>query len=288
MTPFDAEDDTAATPVEGSIESDSELIRAYPMRLQRFLARAGVASRRGSEDLMTAGRVTVNGRVVSELGAKVDPASDEVAVDGKPVSLSGSPVYVAINKPAGFVTTMSDPHARHTVAELVPTDQYPGLFPIGRLDQDTTGLLLFTTDGDLGFRLLHPKFHVAKTYQVVADGRVDDDAATRLRSGVRLDDGMTAPADVRILEASGTSRLEITIREGRKRQVRRMFSAVGHPVVELHRTSFGPVRLGDLGSGAVRELTRTEVTDLRHAAGLGDDTGSTVRPQSDDQAKAGE
>lgn len=153
-------------------EGDSMLV---PMRLQRFLARAGVASRRGSEGLMTAGRVRVNGEVKTELGTKVDPRCDEVTVDGVPVVLGSGPAYIMLNKPAGFLTTMSDPHGRPTVAELVPSKKFPGLFPVGRLDMDTTGLLLFTTDGDLGQRLLHPSHHVWKTYRAIVDGRCLDE-----------------------------------------------------------------------------------------------------------------
>ena len=144
--------------------------RIVPMRLQKFLARAGAASRRGSENLMTAGRVTVNGQVVTELGSKVDPLVDEVAVDGVPVYLAQGPVTIMLHKPAGYVTTMSDPQGRPTVAELVPTDRFPGLFPIGRLDFDTTGLLLFSTDGELGNGLLHPRHHVEKRYLALVNG----------------------------------------------------------------------------------------------------------------------
>jgi 23S rRNA pseudouridine2605 synthase len=238
------------------------------MRLQKFLARAGVASRRGSEDLMTAGRVTVNGVVVSELGAKVDPRCDAVTVDGREVHLTDGSVYLALNKPAGYVTTMSDPHGRRTVAELVPGSEYPGLFPIGRLDLDTTGLLLFTTDGELGFRLLHPKFHVAKTYRVLCDGGPTPDRLNALRNGVTLDDGQTAPAEVRSVRLGSTSEVVITIREGRKRQIRRMFSAVGHPVIELHRLSFGPIDIASLAPGVFRELAPEEVAALRRSAGM--------------------
>ncbi len=269
MAPTPDSDVSARAAEPPDADADS-VPRAVPMRLQRFLARAGVASRRGSEDLMTAGRVTVNGCVVSELGAKVDPASDRVAVDGREVSLSDRPVYLALNKPAGYVTTMSDPHARRTVAELVPTDEHPGLFPIGRLDLDTTGLLLFTTDGDLGFRVLHPRFHVWKTYEVIADGRVTAEDARKLASGIELDDGLTAPAEVVVLETGPTSRVQVGIREGRKRQVRRMFSAIGHPVLELHRTQFGPISLGDLASGDVRHLDDDELSELKRAAGIDD------------------
>jgi 23S rRNA pseudouridine2605 synthase len=240
--------------------------RIVPMRLQKFLARAGVASRRGSEDLMTAGRVTVNGEVVRELGAKVDPLVDVVAVDGSPVSLSTGPVYFVLNKPTGVMTTMSDPQGRPTVATLMPPG-HPGMFPVGRLDFDTEGLLLLTTDGDLAQRLLHPRHHVPKTYYVEVDGVPTQEDLHRLREGVDLDDGMTAPAEARLLRRQGRgAAIELTIREGRKRQVKRMCSAVGHPVMFLRRTAFGNVKLGELRAGDVRELTREEVEGLRGEA----------------------
>lgn len=246
-----------------------EAERVVPMRLQRFLARAGAASRRGSEDLMTAGRVRVNGVVVTELGAKVDPTCDLVEVDGKEVRLSDSPVYIALNKPAGVVTTMSDPQGRPTVAALVPAAENPGLFPVGRLDFDTTGLLLFTTDGELSHRLLHPRWKVPKTYRALVDGVPDDADLRRLRDGLELDDGVTAPAEVRVLGTAGPrTRVEITISEGRKRQVRRMFSAVSHPVLELHRTRFGPIEVGDLAFGKWRELSEPEVAELKRETGM--------------------
>jgi 23S rRNA pseudouridine2605 synthase len=236
------------------------------MRLQKFLARAGAASRRGSEDLMTAGRVRVNGEVVTELGTKVDPAVDVVTLDGKRLSLAEEPVYIALNKPAGVMTTMSDPQGRMTVATLVPTKEYPGLFPVGRLDYDTTGLLLFTTDGEIAHRLLHPKWHVEKVYRALIDGRAVEAELQRLRDGVALDDGLTAPARVKSLRSSGTTTfVEIAITEGRKRQVRRMFSKIGHPVLELHRASFGPVPLGDLSRASWRHLSAEEVAALRAA-----------------------
>jgi len=258
-----------------------------PLRLQRFLARAGVASRRGSEDLMTAGRVTVNGQVATELGTKVDPECDTVAVDGKPVTLADGTVNLILNKPTGYVTTMSDPQGRPTVAELAPTATYPGLFPVGRLDEDTTGLLLFSTDGELAHRLLHPKWHVTKTYIARADGRITEKQLQRLRDGIELDDGWTAPARVELIpETDGwtdeveiqesepdllqlrpyrTSLVMLSIHEGRKRQVRRMLSAVGHPVTELARISFGPLVLGDLEPGQWRLLTPEETADLESA-----------------------
>ena len=179
-------------------EGDSMLV---PMRLQRFLARAGVASRRGSEGLMTAGRVRVNGEVKTELGTKVDPRCDEVTVDGVPVVLGSGPAYIMLNKPAGFLTTMSDPHGRPTVAELVPDEEVARALPGRWFNMDTTGLLLFTTDGDLGQRLLHPSHHVWKTYRAIVDGRCFGWRPGALAArGLTLDDGPCQPARCRVLE----------------------------------------------------------------------------------------
>ena len=249
--------------------------RLVPMRLQKFLARAGAASRRGSEDLMTAGRVTVNGAVITELGFKVDPLTDEVAVDGKVLRLEQGCAYYALNKPRGYMTTMSDPEGRPTVAELFPKDAPAGLFPVGRLDFDTEGLLLLTTDGDLAHTLLHPRHHVQKVYLATVKGVPTPATLARLRKGIELDDGMTAPAGAALVSKTGeagsdTGRavVELRIREGKKRQVRRMLSAVGHPVVRLQRVSFGVVALGELGLGIVRTLTGDEVAGLRAAGRL--------------------
>jgi 23S rRNA pseudouridine2605 synthase len=252
---------TVSEPTGGSSPAYERIV---PMRVQRFLARAGVASRRGSEDLMTAGRVRVNGEVVCELGARVDPLVDTVEVDGRIVTLASAPTYLMLNKPAGYVTTMNDPQGRPTVADLVPRDP-AGLFPVGRLDRDTTGLLLFTTDGDLAYRLLHPRFHVEKVYRVSVEGRPSREALDALTSGVELDDGLTIPAHVRLVDSGPPAEAEIAIREGRKRQVRRMFAAVGHPVISLHRASFGPILLGDLAPGATRHLGPEEVAALRRS-----------------------
>ena len=232
------------------------------MRLQKFLARAGVASRRASENLMTAGRVTVNGEVVTELGAKVDPLVDEVAVDGKVVSLSDGAVTIMLHKPAGVITTMKAQSDHPIVADLVPLDEYPGLFPIGRLDADTTGLLLFSTDGELGNSLLHPSKHVSKTYLVRLKKPLDDSAAEKLRSGITLDDGPTQPAEVAFADKS-RKLVRISIHEGRYHQVKRMFEAVGDPVASLHRESFGPLHLGGLKPGQWRLLDEDEVAALR-------------------------
>lgn len=260
--------------------SDEETL--YPMRLQRFLARAGVASRRGSERLMTAGRVCVNGVVVTELGSKVDPMKDVVTVDGVECSIAQTHVYLVLNKPAGYLTTMSDPKGRPCVATLVPTDRYPGLFPVGRLDSDTTGVLLFTTNGMAGQNLLHPSHHVDKHYVALVEGTPTRQQLAELARGVMLDDGPAAPAEARLLDARDPlcetvapfgvggwqSVVGITIHEGRKHQVKRMLAAIGHPVVALHRDSFGPLRVNDVEEGCWRMLTLDERSALERAAGL--------------------
>lgn len=249
------------------VNPDGTQERIVPMRLQKFLARAGVASRRGSENLMTAGRVRVNGQVVTELGSRVDPRCDVVTVDGREVHLADSSVTLMLHKPSGYLTTMSDPFDRPTVADLVPVSRYPGLFPIGRLDFDTTGILLFSTDGELGNGLLHPRRHVDKSYIARVAGKVGEGEVQALREGVMLDDGMTLPAEVEVIESSEReSVLVITIHEGRKRQVRRMCEFVGHPVIRLHRSNFGPIGLGDLAEGEWRLLSDSEVEALRSAS----------------------
>lgn len=251
----------------------------WTMRLQRFLARAGVASRRGSEDLITAGRVSVNGAVVTELGTKVTLGVDEVAVDGRTVALGEGPVYLMLHKPAGYLTTMADPQGRPCVAELVPRERFPGLFPVGRLDKDTTGLLLFTTDGDTGNRLLHPSFHVPKRYLALVDGHLADEELEPLRQGITLDDGPCRPApcaivdrtlacelwpdDTQTIENGTVTPVSIELREGRKNQVKRMFGAIHHPVIRLHRDRMGSLTLGELAEGEWRELEEAEVAALK-------------------------
>jgi 23S rRNA pseudouridine2605 synthase len=231
------------------------------MRLAKFLAHAGVASRRAAEQLVFAGRVTVDGEVVRDPARDVGEAS-AVQVDGRPASLERRHVVYAVNKPAGYVSTVSDPQGRPTVVSLVPSRER--LYPVGRLDADTTGLILLTNDGELAHRLTHPSFEVPRVYRAqVARAPVREPALRALRSGVQLDDGRTAPAKVRRL---APDRLELTIHEGRKRQVRRMCEAVGHPVVRLARVAFGPLGLGDLEMGAHRRLTRGEVERLRRSA----------------------
>lgn len=234
-----------------------------PERLQRFLARSGVASRRGAEDLIAAGRVRVNGVVVSEMGVKVTEGADAVTVDGREVSPVADHAYFALNKPAGYVTTLHDPEGRHTIAELMP-DVGRRLFAVGRLDQDTTGLLILTDDGDLAHRLMHPRYHVEKSYVAVVRGAMGSASADALERGVTLDDGKTAPAQVAVLErGERTSTVRLTIREGRKRQVRRMLASVGHRVITLTRDRIGAVLLGDLAEGSTRPLSDDEIAWLR-------------------------
>ncbi|MHB0938331.1 MAG: pseudouridine synthase [Armatimonadota bacterium] len=234
-------------------------------RVQKMLAAAGVSSRRGAEELIKAGRVTVNGEVV-ELGARVDPARDTVAVDGTPVHL---PTHrtIMLHKPAGIVTSRKDPHATDTVMSLVPA--IPGLHPVGRLDMNTTGLLLLTNDGELTFALTHPRHVVDKTYRAWVRGIPSNDALHKLREGITLEDGPTAPAQVRrILTRADRTLVEMTIHEGRKRQVRRMLEAVESPVISLARVRLGPLTLGDLPEGQWRDLNDEELDALYKAAGV--------------------
>jgi 23S rRNA pseudouridine2605 synthase len=234
-------------------------------RLQKVLARAGLGSRRRTEEFIAAGRVTVNGEV-AVLGRRVDPAHDQVALDGIPVVVDTTLVHWLLNKPAGYVTTASDPQGRSTVLELVPSE--PRVFSVGRLDRDTEGLLILTNDGELAQLLTHPRHGVEKEYFAEVEGRPRPGAVRALREGVELDDGVTQPARVRVVQHSdeGTSALEIVVKEGRKRMVRRMCSAVGHPVRRLVRTRIGPVRDTKLAPGAWRELATDEVRALYAAA----------------------
>ena len=231
------------------------------MRLNAYLARAGVASRRKADELIKAGRVTVNGepgRLNTFVGKQ-----DRVELDGKPLARQ-SLAYVLLHKPAGVVTTASDPHGRPTVVELV-LDFPVRVVPVGRLDADTTGALLLTNDGDLAHRLAHPRYEVEKVYEAEVEGEPSDEALRRLEQGVELDDGRTAPAKARRL---APSRIELAIHEGRKHQVKRMLEAVGHPVKRLHRSRYAGLTLKGLGPGDSRELTGAEVERLR--AGYGE------------------
>lgn len=235
------------------------------MRLQKFLARAGVASRRKCQELIAEGRVTVNGRVAPPEGCLVDPASDEVCFDGAPTSLPDKTVVIMLNKPKGYKSAMSDDRGSKLASDLLPTDEYPGLFHVGRLDVDTEGLLLYTNDGDLGNALLHPSKGVWKRYVATVKGVVDASECRRLEEGVDIEGGITAPARCRVIEADasrGRSVVQLEIHEGRKRQVRLMMKAVGHEVIDLKREAFGPIRLGDLPTGEWRLLTDGEIASL--------------------------
>jgi 23S rRNA pseudouridine2605 synthase len=235
-------------------------------RLQKVLARAGVGSRRTNEMLIAEGRVTVNGEV-AVLGRRVDPGRDRVALDGVPVVVDATVVHWVLNKPAGYVTTAHDTHGRPTVLDLVPGE--PRVFPVGRLDLETEGLLLLTNDGDLAQLLTHPRHGVEKEYFVEVEGKPSPAALRRLREGVELDDGPTLPARARIVQESPaltTTALAIVVKEGRKRMVRRMCATVGHPVVRLARTRIGPLRDPRLAPGTWRALATEEVRALYAAA----------------------
>lgn len=238
------------------------------MRLQKFLAEAGLGSRRKCEDLIRAGRVTVDGEV-AELGVSVDPDHQTIAVDGRPVQKEKKE-YWLLNKPQGVLTAVSDPRGRPTVVDLVPARVR--VFPVGRLDLDSTGVLLLTNDGELTARLLHPRYHVDKEYVVTVLGQVQGPTLGRLRKGVVLEDGPTSPAEVRLLRNGryGDGRLfsvlSITIHEGRKRQVRRMLETVGHRVVALHRTRFDGLTDAGLALGQARPLSNRELEELRRTA----------------------
>jgi 23S rRNA pseudouridine2605 synthase len=235
------------------------------MRLVKYLAHAGVASRRSAEELIAAGRVSVAGETVTDPARDVEPDSP-VALDGRALGGPEPRVIFAVNKPVGVVSTARDTHGRPTVVELVPA-QGLRLYPVGRLDADSSGLILLTNDGELANRLTHPRYEVPKTYRArLGGGPLAEPALKALRGGVELDDGRTAPARARRLRGN---EIELTIHEGRNRQVRRMCEAVGHSVLELQRTGFGPLQLGGLEEGAHRRLSRAEAERLR--ALLGDD-----------------
>lgn len=235
-----------------------------PVRLQKYLADCGVASRRKCEELIRAGRVTING-VPASLGESIHPEVDVVSLDGKRV-LPDRRVYVLLNKPKGVITSVQDTHDRRTVIDLL-NGVSARVFPVGRLDLDVGGTLLLTNDGDLSYRLTHPKFGVSKTYMAWVAGRMTEKTAERLAKGVILDDGPTAPAQVEILKYSpqNATLIRLTIHEGRKRMVKRMCAAVGHRVRDLHRVSFGGVSAENLRPGEWRYLSREEVAALRDA-----------------------
>jgi 23S rRNA pseudouridine2605 synthase len=238
------------------------------VRLQKAMADAGVASRRAAEDMIRAGRVTINGETVCEMGVKVDPDKDHIKVDGRHLKPPAPKAYVMLNKPKDVLTTLarSETDDRLTIEPFL-RGVNRRVFPVGRLDYDTEGLLLLTNDGELGERLLHPRYHVPKTYLTKIKGALEEEEIQQLETGVRLQEGVTAPAHVKkIRKAQENSWIELTIFEGRTHQVKRMLESVGHPVIKLKRLRFGPLSLGALPAGEYRFLTDPEIHRLREAA----------------------
>jgi 23S rRNA pseudouridine2605 synthase len=244
------------------------------IRLQKVLAAAGVGSRRHCEEMIGEGRVEVDGQIVRRFGARVDPEKQVIRVDGKRIPARQGLVYLALNKPAGVLTAMSDDRGRKTIADLLPgaegsTDGGERLFHVGRLDYDTEGLILLTNDGELAHRLAHPRYGVLKTYLADVTGSVPANMGKRLAAGVELEDGMARADAFRIVDrAAGKTLVEITLHEGRKHIVRRMLAEVGHPVTRLVRTQLGPVRLGRQAPGSTRKLTTPEIGEMYAAVGL--------------------
>jgi 23S rRNA pseudouridine2605 synthase len=243
-------------------EVEVEPLTSEGIRLQKVLAAAGLGSRRTCEELIAAGRVDVDGRQVTEMGLRVDPSTAVVHVDGARINVREDLVYLALNKPRGVLSAMSDSRGRATVGDLV-AERPERLFHVGRLDADSEGLLLLTNDGELAHRLMHPAFGVAKTYLATVPGPVGREVGRRLRSGVELDDGPVRADGFRVVQTSGGRAIvEVVLHEGRKHIVRRLLDAVGHPVERLVRTAIGPVRLGGQRAGSIRELTRAELAEL--------------------------
>ena len=232
------------------------------MRLQKYLAHAGIASRRKAEQFIVAGHVKVNGAIVRELGTSVDEG-DRVELVGKLVRIPDVKRYIVLNKPEKVMTTMRDPEGRKTVASLVPREG-GRVVPVGRLDYDTSGVLLLTNDGDLAHVLTHPRYGVEKTYRAVVRGRLQGEDMKKFVAGMKLDDGRSEPAKLRVVRVGpAASEVDVTIHEGRNRQVRRMFEATDHPVLSLVRLRFGPLSLGDMRPGRWRDATEKEIASLR-------------------------
>jgi 23S rRNA pseudouridine2605 synthase len=236
------------------------------VRLQKYLAECGIDSRRACEKLIQAGKVSVNG-IPAELGQQIQPGVDQVCVSGKPVA-SDDKIYVVLNKPANVITTLKDTHGRRTVADYL-NEVATRAFPVGRLDRDVEGVLLFTNDGELSFRLIHPKYQVDKVYMAWVKGCVNTEAVKRLEQGVQLEDGMTSPAKVKIINACDeTSLIQLTIHEGKKREVKRMCAAVGHPIHKLKRIAFAGIEATGLRVGEWRYLNRKEIESLKNIVGI--------------------
>ncbi len=240
------------------------------VRLQKFLAGAGVCSRRQAEKLIRQGRVKVDGEQVTVLGTRIDPVAQCVTVDGKEISVPTEHTYLMMNKPRGILTTLSDPYGRPAITDLLK-DVPRRVYPVGRLDMDSEGLLFLTDDGELSYRLLHPSFKVPKKYVVTVQGLPSRKDLSRLMSGVEIEKGIrTKPCKIRLLgRKKRQAVMEVILTEGRKRQIRLMFKAAGHPVIRLKRIEMGPLKLGQLGKGRIRPLDEFEIQELRKAAGLG-------------------
>jgi 23S rRNA pseudouridine2605 synthase len=261
------------------------------VRLQKLIAGSGLASRRKAEGLIAAGRVMVNGKVVTELGTRVNPERDHVKVDGKHLSAAQPFVYLMLNKPRNVVSTLDDPGGRTTVKDYLRGVSVR-VFPVGRLDFDSEGLMLLTNNGDLAQALLHPRYHVPKTYLIKVKGVLTDEDIAQLEQGVRLEDGMTSAALVKkVRKVEANSWLEITIREGRKHQVKRMLESVGHPVIKLMRIRMGPLSLGHLESGEFRFLTDREANALRQLVddriAVAEGEGEPARPSRRQPKRSG-
>lgn len=241
-----------------------------PMRINRYLAAAGFGSRRACDELIRNGDVRINGERVASLSMLVDPGTDEVTVGGVTVRGVEDPVLLVLNKPAGVMSTAIDTHGRRTVIDIAREAGFTErLFPVGRLDLDTSGLIIITNDGDLAYRLTHPRYKVEKTYEIVVRGRVDDGTVESIADGVDIDGYRTQRCEVKLLDRGpGGTELEIRIREGRKRQIRRMFKAHGHEVTGLRRTAIGDLTFDDLETGDIRHLTEREEKRLRKLSGL--------------------
>ena len=229
-------------------------------RLQKLIAQAGICSRREAEKIISAGRVTVDGKIITELGAKADPSKNKIRVDGKLLRFNAEKIYILLNKPRGYVSTAHDERGRKTVLDLLGENFSGRVYPVGRLDLNSEGLILLTNDGDLTNALIHPRYEVAKTYRAKISGTVTEEKLDKLRAGVELDDGLTAPAEVYLLE---DDLVEVTIHEGRNRQVRRMLAAVGCDVKRLRRIKFAGLTLDGLKVGKWRTLTADEIAQLK-------------------------
>jgi 23S rRNA pseudouridine2605 synthase len=236
------------------------------IRLNKFLSSAGIASRRKADELILAGSVTVNGERVVSLGSRIDPSKDEVSVNGKQVTQFDKNVYIVLNKPKDCITTTDDEKGRRTVLDLVRVRTR--VYPVGRLDRNTTGVLLLTNDGELANRLMHPRYEVKKGYVAEVDESLTDEAAEKLRTGMIIEGGRTAPAEVHILPHSKRRRVGVIIHEGKNKQVRKMLEGLGYKVLKLHRVSDGPITVEGLARGEWRYLTKREIASLKHHAGL--------------------